>query len=129
MIVSTSGMARGGRVLHRLKTLLPNPRNSIVFAGFQAPGTRGDALVKEAESVKIHGEYWPVKVEIHNLESLSAHGDYNEILQWLGAGSLNLQKVYINHGEALASDVMRKRVRDRFGWDVEVAELFDEVEV
>jgi len=129
MIVSASGMASGGRVLHHLKTLLPNPRNSIVFAGFQTPGTRGDALVKGAESVKIHGEYWPVKAEVHNLESLSAHGDYNEILQWLGAGSLNPQKVYITHGEALASDVMRKRVRDRFGWDVDVAELFEEVEI
>jgi len=67
--------------------------------------------------------------EYANLESLSAHGDYNEILQWLGAGSLNPQKVYITHGEAVASDVMRKRVRDRFGWDVDVAELFEEVEI
>ena len=129
VIISASGMASGGRVLHHLKTLLPNPRNSIVFAGFQAPGTRGDALVKGAESVKIHGEYWPVKAEVYNLESLSAHGDYNEILQWLGAGSMKPGKVYITHGEAIAGDVMRKRVRERFGWGVEVAELFEEVEI
>jgi metallo-beta-lactamase family protein len=129
IIVSASGMASGGRVLHHLKTLLPNPRNSVVFAGFQAPGTRGDALVNGAESVKIHGEYWPVKAEIHNMSALSAHGDYKELLAWLDQGQLNPDKVYITHGEPVAADVMRKRVRDQFGWDVEVAELFEEVEV
>jgi metallo-beta-lactamase family protein len=129
IIVSASGMASGGRVLHHLKTLLPNPRNSVVFAGFQAPGTRGDALVNGAESVKIHGEHWPVKAEIHNMSSLSAHGDYKEILAWLDQGQLDPGKVYITHGEPVAADVMRKRVRDQFGWDVEVAELFEEVEV
>ena len=129
VIISASGMASGGRVLHHLKTLLPNPRNSIVFAGFQAPGTRGDALVNGAESVKIHGEYWPVKAEIHNLDSLSAHGDYNEILAWLEQGTLKPEKVYVTHGEMVASDVMRKRIREKFGWDAEVPELFEEVEV
>ncbi len=129
VIVSASGMASGGRVLHHLKALLPNPRNSVVFAGFQAPGTRGDAMVNGAETVKIHGEYWPVKAEIHNLESLSAHGDYQEILEWLSQGQLKPDKVYITHGEMLAADVMRKHIRDRFGWDCEAPELFEEVEI
>ncbi|MDI9246297.1 MBL fold metallo-hydrolase [Marinobacter sp. CHS3-4] len=129
VIVSASGMASGGRVLHHLKTLLPNPRNSIVFAGFQAPGTRGDALVNGAERVKIHGEYWPVKAEVHNINALSAHGDYQEILDWLGQGQLNPSQVYISHGEPLASDVMRKHIYERFGWATEVPELFDEVEI
>lgn len=129
IIISASGMASGGRVLHHLKTLLPNPRNSVVFAGFQAPGTRGDALVNGADDVKIHGEYWPVKAEIHNIDSLSAHGDYAEILEWLGQGKLTPEKVYITHGEQLASDIMRKRVCEQFGWDVEVPELFEEVEI
>ncbi|MBW7470457.1 MBL fold metallo-hydrolase [Marinobacter sp. F4218] len=129
VIISASGMASGGRVLHHLKTLLPNERNSIVFAGFQAPGTRGDALVNGAESVKIHGEYWPVRADVFNLDSLSAHGDYNEILEWLGQGELKPEKVFVTHGEMLASDVMRKRICERFGWDVEVPELFEEVEL
>ncbi|WP_336367047.1 MBL fold metallo-hydrolase [Marinobacter sp. C2H3] len=135
IIVSASGMASGGRVLHHLKTLLPNPRNSVVFAGFQAPGTRGDALVHGAESVKIHGEYWPAKAEIHNLDSLSAHGDYQELLTWLDQGvaadgsGLSPRKVFVTHGEPVASDTMRKRLRERFGWDAEVPELFSEVEV
>jgi metallo-beta-lactamase family protein len=129
IIISASGMASGGRVLHHLKTLLPNPRNSIIFAGFQAPGTRGDALVNGAESVKIHGEYWPVKAEIHNLDSMSAHGDYQEILQWLEQGNLKPEKVYVTHGEVVASDTMRKHISEKFGWDAEVPDLFEEVEI
>lgn len=129
VIVSASGMASGGRVLHHLKTLLPNPRNSIVFAGFQAPGTRGDALVNGAQKVKIHGAYWPVKAEIHNLDSMSAHGDYNEILTWLEQGNLKPDKVYITHGEVVASDTMRKHISEKFGWDAEVPELFEEVDI
>jgi len=129
VIISASGMASGGRVLHHLKTLLPNPRNSIVFAGFQAPGTRGDALVNGAENVKIHGEYWPVKADIFNLDSLSAHGDYQEIMEWLGQGSLAPNKVYIVHGEMLASDLMRKRINEEFDWDCSVPDLFEEVDV
>ncbi|WP_029652891.1 MBL fold metallo-hydrolase RNA specificity domain-containing protein [Marinobacter daepoensis] len=129
IIISASGMASGGRVLHHLKTLLPNPRNSVVFAGFQAPGTRGDALVNGAESVKIHGEYWPVKADIHNLTSMSAHGDYREILQWLEQGALSPEKVYVTHGEMVASDTMRKRISEAFGWDAEVPDLFEEVEI
>jgi len=129
IIISASGMASGGRVLHHLKTLLPNQRNSVVFAGFQAPGTRGDALVNGADKVKIHGEYWPVKAEIHNLDSMSAHGDYNEILEWLEQGRLKPEKVYVTHGELVASDTMRKRIEEKFGWNVEVPELFEEVEI
>lgn len=129
VIVSASGMASGGRVLHHLKTLLPNPRNSIVFAGFQAPGTRGDALVNGADRVKIHGEYWPVKAEIVNLDTLSAHGDYQEILNWLGQGNLAPERVYITHGEPLASDVMRKRVEERFSWAAEVPDLYETVDI
>lgn len=93
------------------------------------PGTRGNALVNGAESVKIHGKYWPVKAEVYNLDSLSAHGGYRETLQWLKAGTLKPEKVYIAHGEIVASDMMRERVRERFGWGVEVAELFEGVEV
>ncbi|EMP55963.1 beta-lactamase domain-containing protein [Marinobacter santoriniensis NKSG1] len=129
IIISASGMASGGRVLHHLKTLLPNPRNSVVFAGFQAPGTRGDALVNGADTVKIHGEYWPVKAEIHNLDSLSAHGDYREILAWLEQGSLKPEKVYVTHGEVVASDTMRKRIHEAFGWQAEVPELYEEVDI
>lgn len=129
IIISASGMASGGRVLHHLKTLLPNPRNTVLFAGFQAPGTRGDALVHGADKVKIHGEYWPVKADVHNLDALSAHGDYAELLDWLGQGQLSPEKIYVTHGEPLASDLMRKRIEERFGWEAEVPDLFETVKV
>ncbi|MEQ5835037.1 MBL fold metallo-hydrolase [Marinobacter sp. NFXS9] len=129
VIVSASGMASGGRVLHHLKTLLPDPRNSVIFAGFQAPGTRGDALVSGVERVKIHGEYWPVKAEILNIDTLSAHADYQEILDWLGQGRLKPEQVYLTHGEPLASDLMRRRIEERFGWKADVPDLYEVVSI
>ena len=83
VIVSASGMATGGRVLHHLKRYAPDPRNTILFAGFQAGGTRGAAMMAGAESIKIHGEYVPVRAEVRNLDMLSAHADADEILRWL----------------------------------------------
>jgi metallo-beta-lactamase family protein len=113
--ISASGKASGGSGLHHLKTLLPNPRNCIVCARFQAPGTRENELVNGAESEKIHGEHWPVKVETHNLDSLSAHGYFEEILNWIVKGPLKPEKAYITHGEVVTSEVMGRRIRDHLG--------------
>ena len=76
-------MATGGRVLHHLKVFAPDPRNTILFAGFQAGGTRGDAMTRGAQSVKIHGAYVPIRAEVANLHMLSAHADADEIMAWL----------------------------------------------
>ena len=84
MIVSASGMATGGRVLHHLKALAPDDHNTILLPGFQAPGTRGDALANGAESVKIHGAYVPVRAEVVRLDAFSAHADQGQLLDWLG---------------------------------------------
>ncbi|MCP5163422.1 MAG: MBL fold metallo-hydrolase [Hahellaceae bacterium] len=127
VILSASGMASGGRVLHHLKTLLPNHKNSIIFTGFQAPGTRGDALTHGAKEVKIHGEYRPVQADIYHLDSLSAHGDYNEIIAWLATSEIKPQKVFVTHGEEAAADAMRCHLKRRFGWDVTVPEQGEEV--
>ncbi|MDX5299106.1 MAG: MBL fold metallo-hydrolase, partial [Gammaproteobacteria bacterium] len=127
IIISASGMASGGRVLHHLKSLAPHHKNSIVFAGFQAPGTRGDAIVNGAEHIKIHGEFIPVKAQIHYLDSLSAHGDYTEILDWLGQSTIQPKRVFVTHGEAVPADEMRKHIRDRFGWRTQVASEGEEV--
>ena len=127
VIISASGMASGGRVLHHLKTLLPNHRNSIVFAGFQAVGTRGDALVNGASRVKIHGEYYPVKATIHNLDALSAHADYNEILAWLKGFRKPPRHTFVTHGEPSAADAMRVHIQDELGWKVSVPEYLDEI--
>ena len=127
IILSASGMASGGRVLHHLKTLLPNHRNSVLFAGYQAAGTRGETLVHGADRVKIHGEYHTVKAEIKCLDSLSAHADYSEILTWLRQAPTAPRKVFITHGEPLAAEALRKHIREALGWDASVADHLENV--
>ncbi|WP_020407203.1 MBL fold metallo-hydrolase RNA specificity domain-containing protein [Hahella ganghwensis] len=127
IIVSASGMASGGRVLHHLKALLSDHRNSVVFAGFQAPGTRGDSLVNGAQQIKIHGQYYPVRASIYQLDALSAHADYDEILSWLENFTAPPKHTFITHGEPLASDALRLCIKDRLNWSVSVPEYQDKV--
>ncbi|TAN13983.1 MAG: MBL fold metallo-hydrolase [Burkholderiaceae bacterium] len=129
VIVSASGMATGGRVLHHLKAYAPDPRNLILFAGFQAMGTRGAALVGGAQSVKIHGSYVPVQAEVIQLESLSAHADRDGLLAWLDRLPRPPRRVFVNHGEPVAADALRLAIEERFGWPVTVAEQDRRVEL
>ncbi|WP_363349375.1 MBL fold metallo-hydrolase [Methylocystis echinoides] len=116
VIISASGMATGGRVLHHLKKCLPDPRNTILFSGFQAAGTRGAALVSGADSVKIHGEYVPVRAEVENLTMLSAHADADGILRWLRNFTNPPRMTFVTHGEPTAADTLRRRIQDELGW-------------
>ena len=116
IIISASGMATGGRVLHHLKSYAPDAKNTILFAGFQAGGTRGAAMVGGADSIKIHGEYVPVRAEVKNLEMLSAHADADEILRWLKGFKTPPRTTFITHGEASASDALRHRIEEELGW-------------
>jgi metallo-beta-lactamase family protein len=122
VIVSASGMASGGRVLHHLKAYAPDPRNTILFAGFQAAGTRGAALVGGAPSVKIHGQYVPVRAEVVNLDALSAHADRDGLLAWLARLPRAPKRVFVNHGEPVAADALRLAIEERFGWPASVPE-------
>lgn len=125
VIISASGMATGGRVLHHLKHYAPDPRSTILFAGYQAAGTRGATLVGGAAKVKIHGEYVPVRAEIQNLSMLSAHADSNEIMRWLQGFENAPNQCFLNHGEAQAADTLRLRIKDELGWNVRVPEHLD----
>jgi len=107
IVVSASGMATGGRVLHHLRVFASDRRNTILFAGFQAGGTRGAAMIAGAESVKIFGEYVPVRAEVANLDMLSAHADAGELLDWLATCSGTPRSVYVTHGEPAAADALR----------------------
>lgn len=122
IILAGSGMATGGRVVHHLRMLLPDPRNTVVLAGFQAPGTRGEALQHHAEDVKIFGEWIPVRAEIVELTSMSAHGDYNELLTWLSSIKNKPKRVFVTHGEPISAESFRKKLDRRFGWRAEVPE-------
>lgn len=124
IIVSASGMATGGRVLHHLKAYAPDGRNTILFAGFQAAGTRGAALVGGAKTVKIHGEYLPVRAEVASLESLSAHADRGQLLDWL-ASQKAPRRVYVTHGEPVAADALRLAIEERYRWPCSVPEYRD----
>ncbi|KNY06673.1 mRNA 3'-end processing factor [Achromobacter piechaudii] len=116
IIVSASGMATGGRVLHHLKHYAKDPRNTVLFAGFQAMGTRGAAMLDGARTVKIHGEYVPVRAEVDNLAMLSAHADADEILRWLRGFTQAPRETFIVHGEPDAADALRLRIKDELGW-------------
>jgi metallo-beta-lactamase family protein len=129
VIISASGMATGGRVLHHLKLLAPDPKNTILFAGFQAGGTRGAAITGGAERVKIHGEYVPVRAEVANLSMFSAHADADEIMAWLGHFSRSPRRTFVVHGEPSASDSLRHRIEEELGWSVAVPEYREECEL
>ena len=120
IIISASGMATGGRVLHHLKKLVSNQKNTILFAGFQAGGTRGDRLVRGEQTIKIHGELFPVKARIENLDGMSAHADYAEILAWLENFQQPPGKVFITHGEAEASAALKDKIEKQFGWNATI---------
>jgi metallo-beta-lactamase family protein len=118
IVVSASGMATGGRVLHHLRRFLPDPNSCVLLVGYQAAGTRGRTLLEGADELKIHGQYVRVRARVVHMNGLSAHADFTEMLGWLAQGELSPRKVFITHGEPAAADAMRRRVRERFGWDV-----------
>ena len=127
IIVSASGMATGGRVVHHLKAFAPDPRNMILLPGFQAAGTRGAALAAGAPEVRIHGEYVPVRAEVVKVDNLSAHADYAEILQWLRGFRHPPKRTFVTHGEPAAADELRRRIEETFGWTVSVPEYGERV--
>ncbi len=120
MIISASGMATGGRVLHHLERALPDSRNTILFVGFQAAGTRGQFLESGAASVKMHGGEVPVRARIESLGSLSGHADYGEMLRWLARFPKPPAKTFLVHGEPAGAGSMRDKIRQQLGWEVTV---------
>ena len=116
VIISASGMATGGRVVHHLKAFAPDKRNTILFAGFQAGGSRGATLVGGASTLRIHGEDVPVRAEVAMLDNLSAHADAAEIIGWLRGFKSAPRQTFITHGEAAAADAMRLRIERELHW-------------
>ncbi len=123
VIISASGMATGGRVVHHIRAFGPDRRSTILFAGFQAAGTRGAAMVRGATEVKIHGEYVPIRAEVANLDQLSAHADRDGLLKWLSGVPRLPRRVFVTHGEPESADAFRKTVQERLGCSAEVPEL------
>lgn len=118
IIISSSGMATGGRVLHHLKRLLPDARNTVLFAGYQAAGTRGRQLKEGAKFTRIHGEEIPVNARIASIDSISAHADSNEILRWLKSFKTAPSLLCLVHGEPGPMDTLKSRVESELQWTV-----------
>jgi metallo-beta-lactamase family protein len=129
IIISASGMATGGRVVHHLSNMLPKQIHTIMLVGFQAMGTRGRRLVEGEEEVKMHGRMVPVRAQIAQIESFSVHADSNELVAWLKTVSEAPGHVFVVHGEAGAAEDFSNRIKSTLGWqshaprDGEIAEL------
>jgi len=122
VILAASGMATGGRVLHHLIQYLGDHRHMVVLTGYQAPGTRGASLVAGAASVRIHGQDVPVRAEVAQLQSSSAHADASQLMQWLRAIPGQPHRVFVVHGDPDAADTLRRRVENELRWHVMVPE-------
>ena len=129
VIISSSGMVTGGRILHHLSQRLPDPKNLVLFIGFQAPGTRGFAIKSRTDEVKIYGDYVPIRAQIAALEQFSDHADPPELLQWLRTFKKRPKAAWLVHGEREASGLLRELMTHELGWDVRVAEYLGKVEV
>lgn len=127
IILSASGMATGGRILHHLNAFAPDPKNSIVLAGFQAAGTRGRALQDGAQSIRIFGQEVPVRADLFTIENLSAHADYSETLKWLSQSKAHPKKVFITHGEKEAALSLKEKITAKLKWTCEVPSQDQEV--
>jgi metallo-beta-lactamase family protein len=127
IVISSSGMATGGRVLHHLKAALPDSRNTVLLVGFQAEGTRGRSLLEGARTIKIHGQMVPVNAQVDRLESMSAHADCAEILRWLGGFTRPPTTTFLVHGEPTAMDALSASIAAKLGWNTHMPRLGEAV--
>lgn len=116
IIISASGMLEGGRVLHHIRVFAPDAKNTIVFAGYQASGTRGADMINGKKSIKLFGETIAVNAEVQVLSNMSAHADYEEILDWLSKFNRRPRKVFITHGEPEAANALKEKIEEKFDW-------------
>jgi metallo-beta-lactamase family protein len=128
IVIASSGMMNGGRILHHLAQRLPDPKTTVLVAGFQAAGTRGRSLIDGARTLRIHGRDIPVRAAVRRVDALSGHADRNEIVRWLD-GLPAPKRTFLVHGEPAAARGMADRLRESFGWEVTVPAIGDTVEL
>jgi len=123
IIISASGMATGGRVVHHLENMLPNPNNSILLVGYQAAGTRGQHLLSGSKSIKMFGKYVDVNAEIVQIEEFSVHADSQELLAWFQSANSTPKEIFTVHGESESADVFAKLIKEKLNWNAVVPKL------
>ncbi|MBI4484887.1 MAG: hypothetical protein HY655_02645 [Acidobacteria bacterium] len=129
IIIASSGMATGGRVLHHLAAGLPDPKNTVLFVGYQAAGTRGRLLVDGARQVKIHGAFVPVLAHITKSDSMSAHADAGEIVRWLSGFTRPPSMTYLVHGEPGPLKALKDSIESKLGWPVHIPGYLEGVDL
>jgi len=129
IIIAGSGMANGGRVLYHLRRFISEAKNTVLFVGFQAEATLGHELVGGAKNITIYGRSYPVHAAIKRIDSLSAHADYNELLEWLSYFKNKPKKVFVTHGELEAAKSLKEKIEKRFGWSVVIPKYGDSFEL
>jgi metallo-beta-lactamase family protein len=127
IIISASGMLTGGRILHHLRAYAPDKRNAIVLTGYQAGGTRGSALLGGARTLRIFGADVPIRAEVVNLDTMSAHADADDLISWMKATASPPRTTYVTHGEPAAADTLRSRIKRELGWSARVPEHLETV--
>jgi metallo-beta-lactamase family protein len=129
IIISASGMATGGRVLHHIARLAPDRKNAILLAGFQADGTRGRALEEGAKTLRIHGEDVPIAAEVINLRQFSAHAGQSELIRWLSGMPAAPRQTYLTHGEPQASAALKEKIEAAYKWKVALPQYLQTVDL
>lgn len=129
IVIASSGMATGGRVLHHLEAALPSPKNTVLFVGYQSEGTRGRQLVDGASLVRLKGREISVGARVEKLDSMSAHADAGEILRWLSGFKQPPAMTYLVHGEKSALEALRDRISNEMHWPVHIAGYEERVEI
>ncbi len=125
IVLAGSGMIEGGRIIHYLNNHMDNPRNTLLFVGFQGEGTRGRAIQNGSREIKFFGEYHDVKCKIRSISSLSAHGDQNDLLEWLKNFKSEPNTIFLNHGEPHQTDALRVKIEHELGWNCETPKMND----
>ncbi|MGK0250644.1 MAG: metallo-beta-lactamase family protein [Gammaproteobacteria bacterium] len=123
IVIAGSGMVTGGRVLTYLKQLIDHASTQILLVGYQAEGTRGRQLQEGVHELKLYGKYYPINAQVHQVQSLSAHADQGELLDWLSDLKNIPEKVFLIHGEASASDAFRVKLQTEKSWHIHIPEL------
>jgi metallo-beta-lactamase family protein len=129
IVVAASGMMNGGRILHHALRLLPDENATVVFVGYQAAGTLGRRVANGEKQVKVLGQWIPVRCKIEKIGGFSAHSDWKEVIRWLEGMPTPPKKVFVTHGEPEAANAMAGRIRDRFGWQVEVPQYGEKIDL
>ena len=129
IILSASGMMTGGRILHHIKAYGPDPNSTLVLVGFQAAGTRGRAILDGSKSVKIHGQPVPLNCKVECIDSISAHGDYEDMLKWLSLFTRKPKIIFLVHGEPEGTAALAERIKSKLGWNVVIPKYLDEFDL